>query len=40
MHRPSITAPIASATTLQQLQDLTNAARLTLDAGSLQELNE
>ena len=32
MHRPSVTAPIASATTLAQLGELTAAARLALDA--------
>ncbi len=38
--RPSITAPIASATTLEQLNDLIEATRLKLDASSIQHLNE
>jgi aryl-alcohol dehydrogenase-like predicted oxidoreductase len=38
--RPSITAPIASATSLEQLDDLIEATRLELDAASLQLLNE
>jgi aryl-alcohol dehydrogenase-like predicted oxidoreductase len=33
--RPSITAPIASATRLEQLEDLVMAARLTLDAEAI-----
>ena len=38
--RPSITAPIASATSLAQLADLVAAARLSLDADAVQLLNE
>lgn len=38
--RPSITAPIASATSVQQLRDLVDAANLKLDADSIQTLNE
>jgi aryl-alcohol dehydrogenase-like predicted oxidoreductase len=38
--RPSITAPIASATTLEQLQDLVDATNLELDPASIQKLNE
>lgn len=37
--RPSITAPIASATTLQQLHDLVNAAQLKLNAEAIEKLN-
>lgn len=39
MARPGITAPITSATSLEQLQDLTAAARLELDAASIEKLN-
>jgi aryl-alcohol dehydrogenase-like predicted oxidoreductase len=38
--RPSVTAPIASATSTQQLQDLVAAAQLHLDDSSIQLLNE
>ena len=38
--RPSITAPIASATSLEQLQELAAATELKLDPASLKELNE
>jgi len=38
--RPSITAPIASATSLEQLKDLTEAVHLKLSADAVQELNE
>ncbi len=38
--RPSITAPIASATTVAQLNDLVDAANLQLDADSIKALNE
>ena len=38
--RPSITAPIASATSVEQLNDLVDAANLQLDADSIQRLNE
>lgn len=38
--RPAISAPIASATSLEQLDDLIEAAKLNLDAASWQLLNE
>lgn len=38
--RPSITAPIASATSLEQLEDLIEATRVELDASSIALLNE
>lgn len=38
--RPSITAPIASATSLEQLNELVEAARLKLDAETVAILNE
>ncbi|WP_077002931.1 aldo/keto reductase [Variovorax sp. KK3] len=38
--RPSITAPIASATSMAQLDDLAAAARLTLDAEAIALLDE
>ncbi len=38
--RPGITAPIASATSVEQLKDLVDAANLQLDAGSMEELNQ
>ena len=37
--RPSITAPIASATTVQQLGELAAATRLTLDSAAIGQLN-
>jgi aryl-alcohol dehydrogenase-like predicted oxidoreductase len=37
--RPSITAPIASATTLEQLQDLLRAVELDLDQAAIDKLN-
>jgi aryl-alcohol dehydrogenase-like predicted oxidoreductase len=37
--RPSITAPIASATSVEQLNDLVDAASLRLDAASIETLN-
>jgi aryl-alcohol dehydrogenase-like predicted oxidoreductase len=37
--RPSITAPIASATTVEQLNDLVDAANLQLDPASIETLN-
>jgi len=40
MARPSITAPIASATTVEQLRDLIDATSLKLDAESIQLLNQ
>jgi aryl-alcohol dehydrogenase-like predicted oxidoreductase len=39
MARPSITAPIASATSLAQLDELIAATRLTLDPESMQQLD-
>ena len=38
--QPAITSPIASATSLAQLQDLVGAARLQLDAQTLRSLDE
>jgi aryl-alcohol dehydrogenase-like predicted oxidoreductase len=38
--RPSITAPIASATSLEQLNDLIGATQLKLDGASIQRLND
>lgn len=38
--RPGITAPIASATTLSQLEDLIAAAKLTLSAAAIAELDQ
>ncbi|HZZ80223.1 MAG TPA: aldo/keto reductase [Gemmataceae bacterium] len=38
--RPSVTAPIASATSMEQLNDLLAAARLKLDAGAIEKLNQ
>jgi aryl-alcohol dehydrogenase-like predicted oxidoreductase len=40
MARPGITAPIASATSLDQLQDLVDATKLQLDAASIAALNQ
>jgi aryl-alcohol dehydrogenase-like predicted oxidoreductase len=40
MHRPSVTAPIASATSIAQLDELTAAARLPLDADAIAALNQ
>jgi aryl-alcohol dehydrogenase-like predicted oxidoreductase len=39
MARPGITAPIASATSVQQLNDLVDATKLKLDEGSIAALN-
>jgi aryl-alcohol dehydrogenase-like predicted oxidoreductase len=39
MARPSVTAPIASATSLPQLNDLIAAARLTLDEAAILSLD-
>jgi aryl-alcohol dehydrogenase-like predicted oxidoreductase len=39
MARPSITAPIASATSVQQLNELAQATRLELDRESIERLN-
>ncbi len=38
--RPSVTAPIASATTLEQLNDLIEATKVTLDPSAVRMLNE
>jgi len=38
--RPSITAPIASATTLEQLNDLMESTKLQLDSESIEALNK
>jgi aryl-alcohol dehydrogenase-like predicted oxidoreductase len=38
--RPGITAPIASATSVQQLSDLTGGAKLKLDKASIDLLNK
>src|SRR5262249_42232363 len=38
--RPSITAPIASATTLDQLRDLLGSVNLRLDATSIETLDQ
>ena len=40
MARPSITAPIASATSLQQLHELLDAVNLKLDPASIEQLNQ
>jgi aryl-alcohol dehydrogenase-like predicted oxidoreductase len=40
MARPSITAPIASATNLDQLNDMLAAAKLELDHSSIEHLNQ
>ena len=40
MARPSVTAPIASATSLTQLEELMDAARLDLDEAAIERLNE
>ena len=39
MARPGVTAPIASATSVAQLQDLVQAAMLTLDSEAIQALD-
>jgi aryl-alcohol dehydrogenase-like predicted oxidoreductase len=38
--RPSVTAPIASATSLDQLNDLIEATQLELDAPAVELLNQ
>ena len=40
MARPSITAPIASATSVEQLNDLIDSTKLKLDLASIEQLNE
>ena len=37
--RPSVTAPIASATSLEQLNDLVEATRLPLDRNDIERLD-
>jgi aryl-alcohol dehydrogenase-like predicted oxidoreductase len=37
--RPSITAPIASATTVDQLNELIAATQLSLDPAAIEQLN-
>jgi len=39
MSRPGVTAPIASATSVEQLEELIGATRLTLDDGDLAALD-
>ena len=39
MHRPGITAPIASATSVEQLQDIIKATELSLDTEAIHKLN-
>jgi aryl-alcohol dehydrogenase-like predicted oxidoreductase len=39
MVRPSVTAPIASATSLEQLNDLIEATKLQLDRDAIELLN-
>ncbi|MEX8546018.1 MAG: aldo/keto reductase [Mucilaginibacter sp.] len=39
MHRPGITAPIASATSVNQLQDIIKATELNLDTEAIHKLN-
>ncbi len=38
--RPAVTAPIASGTSLEQLQDLVKATRLQLDAAAIEQLDK
>jgi aryl-alcohol dehydrogenase-like predicted oxidoreductase len=38
--RPSVTAPIASATSLEQLQSLVKATELSLDKTAISQLDE
>jgi aryl-alcohol dehydrogenase-like predicted oxidoreductase len=40
MARPGVTAAIASATSLEQFEELSAAMRLTLDADSVRRLDE
>ncbi len=39
MARPGITAPIASATSVEQLRDITTAANLMLDTAAIATLD-
>jgi aryl-alcohol dehydrogenase-like predicted oxidoreductase len=40
MARPGITAPIASATSVEQVRDLVDATQLELDHASIEALNQ
>jgi aryl-alcohol dehydrogenase-like predicted oxidoreductase len=40
MARPGITAPIASATSLEQFNDLLEGTRLVLDKTTVEKLNQ
>jgi aryl-alcohol dehydrogenase-like predicted oxidoreductase len=40
MARPSITAPIASATSVEQLNELAQATKVELDRESMEKLNK
>jgi len=40
IHQPAVTAPIASATSLEQLQDLIKATQLSLSSADLEKLNQ
>jgi aryl-alcohol dehydrogenase-like predicted oxidoreductase len=40
MARPSVTAPIASATSMAQLEDLIAGTRLKLDRDAIKQLDE
>ena len=40
MARPGVTAPIASATSLEQLEELVGATRLKLDEAAMDALND
>jgi aryl-alcohol dehydrogenase-like predicted oxidoreductase len=40
MQRPGVTAPIASATSVAQLQELIGAARLVLGANAIERLDD
>jgi aryl-alcohol dehydrogenase-like predicted oxidoreductase len=40
MARPSVTAPIASATSVEQMNDLVAATQLELDDSSIELLNQ
>jgi aryl-alcohol dehydrogenase-like predicted oxidoreductase len=40
MSRPAVVAPIASATSVAQLEDILASTRLTLDAEALAELDK
>ncbi|MBX2987160.1 MAG: aldo/keto reductase [Bdellovibrionaceae bacterium] len=40
LHRPSVTAPIVSATNVDQLRDIVKAVEIRLDTGHLEKLNK